>query len=235
MPARDWFKFGGVGLLGNALYQILFVIGLDLTTSGVSSLLIGTIPVWAALLAMALKLEQLTRQTWIGIVIAFVGVVLVALGGDNGTGTDQPAKNALMGNALTLLAAVCWAGYTVFSKDLLERYSALRVSALGLLLGVPGLWLSALSDVVAQDWRAVSPAAWGGIFYAGFISIALAYLIWSMGVQRLGAARTAVFNNLVPVVTFALAFAILHEPIAWLQIMGGVIVLAGVWHTVGAR
>lgn len=228
MPWRDWLSLLGAGLLGNTLYQLLFVTGLDLTTSGVSSLLIGTIPIWAAVLAMAVGWEKITRKTWVGIFMAFVGIALVTLGSPASEGNPL-AKNPTVGNALTLLAALCWAGYTVLSKRLLEKYSALRVSAVGLLLGVPGLWPLAIQDMRALDWRALSPGLWGSILYAGGISIALAYIFWSYGVQKLGAARTAVFNNLVPVVTFALASLVLHEPITWVQMLGGAIVLMGVW------
>ncbi|MCS6935944.1 MAG: DMT family transporter [Candidatus Bipolaricaulota bacterium] len=233
ISATDWLRLWGVGLLGNAFYQVLFVTGLDLTTSGVSSLLISTIPVWAALLAALGRVEAITSKTWLGIGIAFVGIVLVTLGTPERDAHHRVlAKDPLMGNALTLLASLCWAGYTVFQKRLLERHSPLRTSALGLLLGVPGLWVLAWGEVRRQDWKALSLEAWGVIFYAGVISIALAYLIWSLGVQRLGAARTAVFNNLVPVLTFALAFFFLGEPITPLQIVGGAVVLVGVWQTV---
>ncbi|MCS6903231.1 MAG: DMT family transporter [Candidatus Bipolaricaulota bacterium] len=233
MPLRDWGRFLLLGLLGNALYQALFVTGLDLTTSGVSSLLIGTIPLWAALLAVLLRWETITARTWLGIVIAFAGIVLVTLGTPARDQNHQIlAKDPLLGNALTLLAALCWAGYTVLQKSVLERYSPLRISALGLLLGVPGLWAFASWEVHHQDWRMLSLEAWGVIFYAGLISIALAYLIWSWGVQRLGAARTAVFNNLVPVLTFALAFLFLGEPITPMQIVGGTVVLFGVFQTI---
>jgi drug/metabolite transporter (DMT)-like permease len=230
MPWSDWLSLFGVGLLGNTIYQLLFVTGLDLTTSGVSSLLIGTIPIWAALLAMALGWEQITPRTWLGIFLAFGGVALVTLGSPSGL-----AKNTIVGNALTLLAAACWAGYTVLSKRLLEKYSALRVSAVGLLLGVPGLWPFAVSDLLSLDWRALSLSLWGSILYAGGISVALAYIIWSYGVQKLGAARTAVFNNLVPVVTFTLAVLVLHESVTWVQLVGGAIALAGVWQATKKR
>jgi drug/metabolite transporter (DMT)-like permease len=233
MPARDWLRLWMLGLLGNGLYQMLFVIGLDLTTSGVSALLISTIPLWTALLAVLLRLERITAKTWLGIVIAFAGIVLVTLGTPARDHNHQMlAKDPLLGNALTLLAALCWAGYTVLQKSVLERYSPLRISALGLLLGGPALWAFAFWEVRQQDWGTVSWEAWGIIFYAGLISIALAYLIWSWGVQRLGSARTAIFNNLVPVLTFALAFFFLGEPLTLLQIAGGAVVLLGVSQTI---
>jgi len=224
MPWSDWLGLLGAGLLGNTLYQLLFVTGLDLTTSGISALLIGTIPIWTGVLALILGWERVTLKTWGGIFMTLVGIALVTLGSPAG-----PSGASLLGNALTLLAASCWAGYTVLSKRFLEKYSALHVSAVGLLLGVPGLWPFALKDLIALDWRALPPSVWGSILYAGGISIALAYIFWSYGVQKLGAARTAVFNNLVPVVTFALASVVLHEPITWLQILGGAVILTGVW------
>jgi drug/metabolite transporter (DMT)-like permease len=156
MPWSDWLKLAGVGLLGNTCYQVLFAIGLDLTTSAISSLLIGTIPIWTALLAMALGWERISTRTWVGIALAFGGVVLVTLGSPQGNSSTQ---DLLVGNLLTLGAAICWAGYTVFSKRLLERYSALRVSAVGLVVGVPGLWPFAALELCSVDWRA--PAALG--------------------------------------------------------------------------
>jgi drug/metabolite transporter (DMT)-like permease len=228
MPRSDWLKLAGVGLLGNTCYQVLFAIGLDLTTSAISSLLIGTIPIWTALLAMALGWERISTRTWVGIALAFGGVVLVTLGSPQGNSSTQ---DLLVGNLLTLGAAICWAGYTVFSKRLLERYSALRVSAVGLVVGVPGLWPFAALELCSVDWRALPPWVYGSILYTSCFPIALAYLIWSYSIQQLGAARTAIFNNIVPVVTFALAFVVLHEPITWLQLVGGAIVLGGVWQT----
>ncbi len=228
MPLQDWLKLWGVGLLGNAVYQILFVIGLDLTTSSTSSFLIGTIPVWAALLATMLGWEKLTRRTWLGILSAFVGVTLVTLGSP----VNHSRENSLVGNGLTLLAAISWAGYTVFSKDLLKRYSPLRVAAVGLLLGVPGLWPFAVAQALQVPWSTLSLTAWGSIVYTSLLPIAFAYLIWSYAIQTIGAARTAVFNNLVPIVTLALAFLLLHEPMTWLQILGGAIIVLGVWQTI---
>lgn len=232
MPPSDWLKLWGVGLLGNAVYQVFFVIGLDLTTSSISSFLIGTIPVWAALLATVLGWEQITRQAWLGIGMAFAGVTLITLGSPN---DPAQARDPLIGNGLTLLAAIAWAGYTVLSKDLLTRYSPLRVAAVGLLLGVPSLWPFAVLELHAVRWEKLSLFVWGSLLYTGLFPIALAYLIWSYGIQKIGAARTAVFNNLVPVVTLALASLVLREPITWLQILGGVVILLGVWQTIKKR
>lgn len=232
LPRRDWLELAGLGLLGNAFYQIPFILGLERTTPENSSLLIATIPVWAALLAKILGWERISPRVWVGIVISFIGVLLVTLAAS----PQFSLSNAsFWGDILTLVAAVCWAGYTVFSKDVLVKYSPLRVSALALAVGVLGLWLVALPSVLTVRWEGISGWGWAAIVYSGALSIALCYVIWAAGVKQVGAARTAIYNNLVPVVTFIAAYVALQKPIALLQIVGGLVVLGGIWITVRAK
>ncbi len=232
MPPRDWLKLAGLGLLGNALYQIPFILGLELTTPANSSLLIATIPVWAAILARILGWERISRGVWAGILLSFAGVLLVSYSSSGGFSLEG---DGFWGDLLTLVAAVCWAGYTVLSKDLLRRYSPLRVSAIGLVAGVLALWVFSYSQVQSTHWAGLSWGAWAAIIYSGVLSIALAYVIWAASVKQIGAARTAVYNNLVPVVTFIVAYITMQQPFSLLQIVGGAIVLTGVWITIRAR
>jgi drug/metabolite transporter (DMT)-like permease len=231
IPKSDWGKLIWLGLLGNFFYQIPFILGLKLTTPENSSLLIATIPVWAAMLAMILGWERITRRIWTGILLSFAGVLLVT------TASARFSFNSsgFWGDLLTLGAAACWAAYTVFSKELLGRYSPLRVSALALVAGVMGLWVISLPAVITFSWLEVPAWAWVTIAYSGALSIALAYVIWATGVKHVGAARTAVYNNLVPVVTFLLAYLAMQQPIMPLQLLGGSVVLLGVWLTVRSK
>lgn len=228
LPRRDVLKLVGLGILGNTFYQIPFVVGLHLTTAGNSALLIATIPVWSALLARLLGWERITPRMWLGIALSFLGVGLVTVASPNGFSLQSAG---FFGDLLTLLAAVCWAGYTVFSKDLLKRYSPLQVSTLALLPGVLALWIPSLPYVLQADWLDLPLWVWLALLYSGVFPIAVAYVIWATGVRRVGAARTSVYNNLVPVVTFVFAYLWLQQPVAPLQLFGGGIVLLGVWLT----
>ncbi len=225
LPRRDALKLVGLGILGNTFYQIPFVVGLNLTTAGNSALLIATIPVWSALLARLLGWERITPRMWLGILLSFGGVGVVTAASPNGFSLQSAG---FLGDLLTLVAAVCWAGYTVLSKDLLKRYSPLRVSALALLPGVLVLWIPSLPFVLRADWLDLPLWGWLALLYSGVFPIAVAYVIWAAGVQRVGAARTSVYNNLVPVVTFVLAYLWQQQPVAPLQLLGGGIVLLGV-------
>jgi len=230
LPHKDGLKLLGIGLLGNTLYQIPFSLGLKLTTPGNSSLLLATIPVWSAILVVILRWEQVTRRIWTGIFLSFLGVLFVSAASPSSDGFTL--NRGLLGDLLTLGAAACWAGYTVFSKDLLRRYSPLRVSTLALIAGVAGLWIVSWPAVATTSWGDAPAWIWGAAFYSGAFPIALAYVIWAAAIRRVGAARTAIYNNLVPVVTFVIAYFALQQPITPLQLLGAAVVLVGVWLTV---
>ncbi len=227
---KDALKLLGLGLLGNTFFQAPMIIGLDLTTSGNSALLLATIPVWGALIAVIMRIESLNRWIWSGIGLSFLGMVLVTLGSERAFALNNAsdATSTLIGNLLTLIAAASWAGFTVFSKNLLKRYSPLRLNALTMLPGALGLWLFAIPDVTTQDWTAISWQVWLIVPFSAVLALVVGYIIWAMGVKQIGAARTAAFNNLVPVVTFISAYFTLGEPVSWLQGLGGAIVLVGV-------
>jgi drug/metabolite transporter (DMT)-like permease len=93
--------------------------------------------------------------------------------------------------------------------------------ALMLSVGMPFEWSS---------WQAsaVSPAAWAAIVYLGAGGTALAFVWYAEGLQKLGAARTAVFNNLVPVFGVTLGTALLGEPLLVSMLVGGLVAIVGV-------
>lgn len=228
IPLRDGFKFLALGLVGHTFYQVLFIKGISLTTAGNSSLFIATAPIWTGTLAAALGRERLGKKGWVGTSLGFFGVFLVTLGGGNisfgGAGTT--------GDVLTLSAALSLATYTVLSESLLEKYSPLRLTALTMSFGSIGLWVFAGRTVVQQSWAAVSGEVWGVLVYSALLAVVVGYLVWFTAVQVVGPSRTAIFNNLTPIIAFALAFFLLGEPVSLLQVAGGITVLIGIGLTV---
>jgi drug/metabolite transporter (DMT)-like permease len=229
VPLTDMLRIFGLGLLGNSVFQMLFIEGISLTTAGNSSLFLATTPVWTAVLSMIMRKDRLNRVAWAGIGLASIGVVLVTIGG--GQEFSLRGSNTI-GNLLIILAAFSWAAYSVLSRDLLQRYSPLRLTALAMVTGSVGLWMFAIPAVIKQSWTAVSWRGWGIVVYSGALAIVAAYIIWAAGVKRIGPARTAIFSNLTPIVAFIAASLMLGEPITWLQGLGGAAVLYGVSLTI---
>ena len=226
MPWRDLKKMLPIALLGVLSYQLLFVFGIRRTTAGNASVLLATIPIFVALYTGIFRRQKLGQGVWLGSALTFTGVCLLTLG----SGKPLAASlQTLPGDLLLLVAAVGWAAYTVGAKSLLERYSAIKLTALSMLITAPVMDLLSIPELLSTDWAAISTGAWVGLLYSAVFSIAIAYLFWNIAVQRLGDARSATYSNLTPIVSLVTAWIVLNERLAPLQILGAIIVLAGVW------
>jgi len=226
---RDLLLIFGLGLIGNSLYQPLFIVGLSYTSPANSSLIMATVPVIVALIGAALRTERLTGLAWLGIVLSFAGILIVVLGNGSGTADpSQPGTSFVLGDALVFLAAVTWSVYTVLSGPLLKRYPATVVTSLSLLFGALPIILLALPDVARLNWSAVSLGGWSAVLYSGVLAIAAGYAIWNRGVQHLGSARTAVYSNLTPVVAAAVAWLVRGDPLTVYHLIGAAIILTGI-------
>ena len=221
----DLGRLALLGLVGNILYQVLFVVGLAHTTAGNSSLILASVPAIVAVENHFLKLERLGTRARLGVALSFVGLLLVVVGGSKSLSLTS---DTLFGDALTAAAALCWATYTVMARPLVARLNALAVTTVSLLIGAASLLLIAVPSFIAQDWGAVKLNGWVGLAYSGLLAIGLGYVIWNKGVQRLGGARTAIYSNLIPVVATISGVLFLGERIAPLQLLGAACVLGGI-------
>ncbi|WP_434390233.1 DMT family transporter [Melittangium boletus] len=223
LPRALWIKLVGLGLVGHTLYQYCFVVGLAHTTAANAALLTSGTPVLTALFGAALGVDRLRRPLVLGLVLAVPGVVLIVSA--RGPGLDTSTR---LGDALVLGCSVCWALYTVGLRWLGPELSALRITALTMLVGAPGVVLLGLPSVVALPLGGTSPGAWAGLVYSALVPLVLAYFIWSRSVQAVGSSRTALYSSGTPVVAALTAWLVRGErPGAW-QVVGAGLVLAGV-------
>jgi drug/metabolite transporter (DMT)-like permease len=202
--------------------QISFVYALKLTTATTVSLIMGTTPIFAAIVSSILGVDRLTPPFWIATAIGFGGVALVAVGSGGSLSSD------LGGDLLALTLSASWACYSVLIAPLMRRYSPYRISAVVLcVMVVPFLGISArqLGD---QDYGSLGPLVWFCLAYAIVGPLFLTNLLWFTAVHRVGAARATLFANIQPFVAAVFAFLILSEHLRWLQVLGGFTILAGI-------
>lgn len=221
----DWKWLIPLGLLGNLLYQWLFIIGINYTYAANAAVMLGTIPIWVALFSHLLKIERMNRLKSLGILFAFSGVVLIVVYGKN---PISFSSGTFMGDMLIIAAAMVFGLFTILSKQFLTRYTPLQFSAIMTTIGAVSLVCIALPFIPATPWSSLSAAAWGGAFYSGLLAIGLAYLVWNNGILHVGAVKTATYQNLVPVLGLLFGIIILGETLEWLQYAGSAIVITGI-------
>jgi len=223
IPRRDILPLGALGAVGFGIYQTLWTIALDNTTAGDSALLVASTPIFTLLIAAAIGSDHLTRARIVGAIVSFLGVGLVVVSAGF-TGLD----GHLAGDLLTVLAAALWAIYVAFGAPVLRRHSPLRTVAwavtFGTIVMLPvGLWQ--LRDADLSHLTLATPLA---ILYAGLLSIAIGNVLQFRAVQVIGPARATALQFLVPAMTVVLAAIFLHEALRPEQLIGGIVIVAGI-------
>jgi len=212
-----------LGVVGNTLYQLAFILGLANTTASNSSLILATVPTVVAVFAWLLGLEHVTSRMWIGIVLGTLGVVFVIA-----TSGVEFSTRTLTGDLLTVLAVLCWAAYTVGLRRLPAGFSPLRVTTITTIAGMPGLLLAGLPGLLVMQWARIPATAWWALAYATLLSLVVAYILWNRSVKAVGGTRTAIYMCVTPLVAVGAAWVILGEHVRPMQGVGAVLIIGGV-------
>ena len=223
---RDTLTLLALGVLGNGIYQLLFIEGVSRTRAGDAALVLAASPAFIAIFGRLLGVERITGRGVVGILLSLAGMAFVVYGRE--MASDGSGQATLTGNALVLLGSVAWSLYTVLLKPRAEHLDILSISAFTMAGGAVVMIIAGLPAIAGTDWRTVSAATWGAMVYSGIFALVIAYLFWYRGVQVLGPTRTAMYSNLQPVIALGAAWALIGEvPTPW-QALGAGTIIAGV-------
>jgi len=216
-----------VALLGLAstfllLNQLAFVYALKLTTATTVALILGTTPVFTALISFAVGLERPSLSLWLGALVTFGGVALVALGAGGSLSSD------LGGDLLAVGLAATWAAYSVTIAPLMRRHSPFRISAVVLLAMIVPFALISIGQLGDQNYGHLGWLVWLGLAYAIVGPLALTNLLWFTAIDRVGPSRASLFANSQPFLAAIIAALVLSEHISSLEIAGGVAIMLGI-------
>ena len=223
---KDLARFVLLAIIGNTAYQMFFINGIALTTATNSALILATTPIFIILFGAFLNVEKVTSRIVQGVILSFIGVVMIVLG----TGNSLTFSNqSLLGDLLIVANPICWSIYTVLSKPMLKEYSPLTLTAVTMAIGAVPLVLVGIPSLGTQNWAEISTSSWVGLGFSAFLAIGLGYVIWYTGVSRIGSAKTSLYDNLVTVFAVASAWIILSESMTWIQILGAVLVFGSLY------
>ncbi len=221
---RDELLFVVCGVAGGSAYFIAENTALELTLISDVAVLVSTAPLTTALMgAIFYRDERISWLSCVGMIIAFVGSVMLALKDGLVWG------DSIMGDLLALLAAFVWAFYSMALKKLNRTYSTLFITRKLFFYGI----LSALPLLAMEEsqinWQAVSrPEVWGNLLYLGLICSMAAYFIWGITVKRIGAVRASNYFYLSPIISMIAAAIWFGERTNAVAYIGCVLILAGV-------
>lgn len=221
LPSRsDIMALVALGMLGNGLYQLFFVVGISRTRVGNAALVIAATPAFIAIISRS-RGERISRRVFAGIALSLVGVGIVVLG----SARAASGTPTILGTMLVFAGTLCWTAFTVMLQPFARRLDPVQLSAFTMVGGTIPLFLFTMPALLSTSWSSLGFAAWGAVFYASVISMGVAYMFWYRGLRVLGPTRTAVYANLQPVIAILVAWMFLREtPTIWQGIGTGTII-----------
>lgn len=218
-------RFFVFAMISGLLYPLVFMFGIDRTTAGNTALLLSSMPLWTALISACFIGERLPLLTWLALLVAFIGTAIVVVAG----GKVNLSADTLFGNLLILLSAMLWATGTVLSGPLLKQISALRLAFYSSLLCTPIHLLIVREKLPGEILQLRQPENLWALVYSGIFSTGIAYATWHIGVRKLGGSHAAVYQNVVTLVAVLGGWLLLAEPLLSSQVLGGLLMLIGVF------
>ena len=230
----DLWAFLYLGFFGVVVNQMCFTIGLHYTSVGHAAVIVGMGPIYTLALAVLLRLERATFHKTVGMMVALVGVGILAW--DRGISTRSAS---LLGDAITMAGSIGFATYAVLGKRVAARYDALTMTAFnhfaGALLVLPVAIHQAIALVPSAHSGGTPWKAWAAVLYMAVFSSAVAYVLYYWLLRYLQASQLAAFTYLLPVLATILGIAVLGERGSLFQVVGGGLALIGVYWVESGR
>lgn len=222
--ARTYVILGIVGVFG---FNLFFFLGMASTSPVNGALIMALNPLTTRLIAWAMLGDKPTPRQLLAFPVGIVGVAIVVLGAG-------AQVYVAIGDLFLMIANINWAFYNVLVKRQMPQDTSSVASTAGI-MSVGALALTAVALIAGASFSLPSLHAGSALIAMSVGGGVLAYLFWNIGIALLGAARAAVFLNLVPVASMLIS-AVSGEPPTPVQLFGGALVIGAVsFSALGAR
>jgi len=222
---RQWIGVVLLGATGVFVFNLCFMYALAHMTASRASLIMALNPAVTLLAAAIFLHEHLTRNKVLGIAMALAGVAVVL-----GHGNPLHLVGGGIGIAELVMfgCPLSWAANTLIARRMLPAMSPIASTTWSAITGTVMLAaVAAFTGAIVPE--GVSWRAWAAIVFLAIFGTAIALVLFYDGVRRIGAARTSVFINLVPVFAVALGVMLLGEPLEASMLVGGALVIGGIF------
>ena len=218
-----WAHLAVMAVVANIAPYFFFGWGIERVASGLAGVLNATTPLFTLAFALTARTERLLVVRVSGLLLGFVGVVLLA----------APWRTAAFGGSLPgvgacLLGAACYAASYVYARRFLtgRGFSALALSTGQMVAGATLLVLAA--PVVVRSAMTLTPTVVVSVLILGVLGTGVAYVLNYRLIADEGAVAASTVTYLIPLVAVVLGSLVLDEPVTWNLVAGAAIILVGV-------
>ncbi len=226
LSPRKWLFLVAMAFNGIALNQLTFIGGMARSTVAHTGLIVALGPVMVLVIAVVVRLEALTVGKFAGMIIAFGGVGILTA-----DTAGQGNASHWIGDLILLLSTLVFAIFMILMKEVADQFDALTLNTLTFTLGTIMMLPFCAHAVVVTHWAALSLKAWSGLAFLIVFGSVISYLLFAYVLTELAASRAAAFNYLQPVIASALGIWLLSERLTSKVLIGGALILAGVYLT----
>ena len=226
LSRRQCYLLLAMAANGIALNQLTFIGGMARTTVAHTGLIVALGPVMVLVIAVVLRMEALTAAKFLGMLVAFAGVAILTA-----DKAGQGSGGHWVGDLILLASTFVFAVYIVLMKEIANDFDALSLSALTFGLGAVMMAPFCARAVLRTNWAALRWESWCGLGFLVVFGSVVSYLLFAYVMTELTACRAAAFNYLQPVIASGLGIWLLSERLTWNVLIGGGLILAGVYLT----
>ena len=212
------------GLTGGSIYFLTENTALGLTFASNVSLLISTAPLFTMLLERVIWGTRLRKSMLGGSIIALAGVATVIIS------SSVEFSLSPLGDFLTIVAAILWAGYCLVVKSMSKKYDTFFITRKVFFYGIISVLPFFLLTTDSSEYALLKETyVWVNLLYLGLLASMLCYLMWNVAVRALGADKASNYIYVVPLVGVLASAIFLGEPLTVYTIIGSAAVIGGVF------
>ncbi|MCL6495247.1 MAG: DMT family transporter [Ignavibacterium sp.] len=201
------------------------ITGLKYTTAANTGWIIGTAPIFIALLGFIFLKEKLNLIKITGIAIAFIGLILLV--GKGNPMNINLVKN--IGDLLVLFSSFTWGVYSIINKKISLNYSPLMTILYLFILMALIIIPFNINQKVIDSVIHLSTVGWTSILFLGLLCSGVSYVIWAYSLREMESAKVGAYLYLEPFVTVLSAWLFLKEEITLLMLFSGLLIILGVY------
>lgn len=228
VPRKEWPWLVVLGLTGVTLLYVLQYIGIAMTNAATSSLLTDMDVLFIALFSFVFLREPMTRIRVLGILLSFVGVIVVVLSNLD-VASITVSNQFLLGSLLVISSSLCWGIFSIVGKRLMRTYSEITITTYAFVIGTL-FYLPLVGGTLVSSLEQTSLLGWGAILYLAIVSTIIAYLGWYYALKRVDASQAAVYLSFIPLSTILMAI-LLGEHMTVAFFVGAGLIIYGVYLT----